>query len=137
MLVNHLLLFTLIFPQTNPILGTWLTEDKEAKVNIYYQNKRYYGKIVWLKHSTNDAGRPLTDLENPDKRKREQPLLNLIILHDFEYDEKEDEYISGKVYDTRNGKTYTGKLWMENNNTLKMRGYWGIFYATETWKRVE
>ena len=49
----------------------------------------------------------------------------------------DDEYVSGKVYDSRDGKTYDGKLWLSENNSLKMRGYVGVFFKTETWTRIK
>jgi uncharacterized protein (DUF2147 family) len=49
---------------------------------------------------------------------------------------KGEEFINGSIYDSRDGKTYTGKIWIENN-TLRLRGYWGMFYATESWERVK
>ena len=36
--------------------------------------------------------------------------------------------------DKVNGKTYKCTIWLEGNN-LKVRGYLGIFYETQTWKR--
>jgi uncharacterized protein (DUF2147 family) len=33
-----------------------------------------------------------------------------------------------------NGKTYKCAIWLEGN-TLKVRGYVGVFYETHTWTR--
>ena len=41
---------------------------------------------------------------------------------------------SGSIKDPRDNKTYRGKAWMAGNN-LKMRGYSGILWRTNTWKR--
>ncbi len=40
----------------------------------------------------------------------------------------------GSIKDPRDNKTYRGKAWMAGNN-LKMRGYSGVFWKTNTWKR--
>jgi len=43
-----------------------------------------------------------------------------------------------KVLDPGSGNIYQGKIWLENDSTLKLRGYAGlfdIFYRTESWKR--
>ena len=42
-----------------------------------------YGKITWLKKPNDARGKPFTDTENPDKSKRNQPLIGLIILKNF------------------------------------------------------
>jgi uncharacterized protein (DUF2147 family) len=46
-----------------------------------------------------------------------------------------DEYSEGNILDPENGKIYRCKLWLENGD-LKVRGYWGPFFRTQTWKRV-
>lgn len=39
--------------KTNDIIGVWLTAGKEpAKVEIFESGNKYYGKIIWLKYST-------------------------------------------------------------------------------------
>ena len=40
----------------------------------------------------------------------------------------------GKIYNPMNGKTYKCTIWLEGN-TLKVRGYVGVFYETHTWTR--
>jgi uncharacterized protein (DUF2147 family) len=130
------LLSIAIFAQADNVIGTWLTEDKEAHVEISKTNNVYYGKIVWLKDPNNPkTGKPWLDEKNKDVNKRKLPLLGSKMLWGFTYDD--GEYVNGKVYDSRNGATYSGKLWLEDKNTLNMRGYWGIFYSTETWTRVK
>jgi predicted small secreted protein len=44
---------TTVFAQADSITGTWLTEDKEAHVEISESNNVYYGKIVWLREPNN------------------------------------------------------------------------------------
>ena len=74
------------------------------------------------------------DIENDEDDKKLLPLLGSKMLWGFEF--KKDEYIDGKVYDARDGATYKGKMWFEDKNTLKLKGYWGIFWKTSTWSRV-
>lgn len=127
---------TSVFSQTDAIVGKWLTQNKEAKIEIYKSNDTYYGKIIWLKDPNDPkTGRPMIDSKNKDKSKRSLPILGSKILRGFKY--AKGEYVNGSVYDGRSGKIYTGKLWLENNNKLKMRGYLGVFYKTEIWKRIE
>jgi len=46
-----------------------------------------------------------------------------------------DEFSDGTVLDPKNGKVYRCKIWKEESD-LKLRGYLGPFYRTQTWKRV-
>lgn len=49
-----------------------------------------------------------------------------------------NSWSSGKILDPENGEVYTSKLWLDDANTLQVRGYAGpfdLFYRTQTWKR--
>ncbi len=117
------------------IIGKWLSYDNEGVTEIYEQKGKYFGKIQWLKKPTDNKGIPFTDTENPDKKFKLQPLLGLVILKDFVY--KNNEWKSGTIYDPTNGKTYTCTMWLTDNNTLKVRGYWGLIYQTQIWTRTK
>jgi uncharacterized protein (DUF2147 family) len=133
-MLGFLLLVSLSTTAQTEILGTWLTQDKEAKVEFYKSNGKYYGKIIWLKNPTDEFGKPFTDVENPDKALQLRQLMNLVILSDFEYDD--NEWIDGTLYDPNKGSTYNSKIWLEDNKTLKVRGYIGFLYETETWTKL-
>jgi uncharacterized protein (DUF2147 family) len=125
-----------IFAQADKILGTWLSADKKAHVEMYKANNVYYGKVVWLSQPNDPVtGKPQLDTKNPDVSKRSQPVLGSILFNKFTYDD--GEYTDGKIYDVRDGKTYTGKLWLNDDGTLSMRGYIGFLYSTETWTRLK
>ena len=47
----------------------------------------------------------------------------------------DDEWGDGEILDPNNGKIYDCKIWLEGNDILKVRGYVGFFYRTQTWKR--
>lgn len=119
----------------NQIVGKWLSEDKEGITEIYEQRGEYDGKINWLKAPDDESGRPFTDTENPNSSKRDQPLMGLVILTNFHF--SENEWKGGKIYDPQNGKLYTCTMWLTDPNTLKVRGYWGLFYQTQTWTRTK
>jgi uncharacterized protein (DUF2147 family) len=86
------------------ILWIWLTAGKEpAKIQIYKSGEKYYGKIVWLRNSTNND-KQRVDNNNPDKSKQNQPIIGLIILKDFKFDT--DEWEDGTIHDPETGKIY-------------------------------
>ena len=121
------------------IVGTWLTGSKNGRVQIYKQGSQYFGKIVWLKEPNDPKiNQPKTDSNNPDSQKKAQPLLGLVNLRNFSY-AGENVWDQGKVYDPENGKEYSCKLTLRNNNTLDVRGYVGISLLgrTDTWQRVK
>ncbi|MCU0352164.1 MAG: DUF2147 domain-containing protein [Cytophagales bacterium] len=128
-----------IFAQNNTdaILGTWLTGDEKGHVQIYKQNGKYFGKIVWIKEPLKD-GKPILDTKNPDPKKRSQPVMGLVFLRNFAY-EGDDVWEGGKIYDPESGKDYSCKMTLRNENTLDVRGFIGfsLLGRTDTWKRVK
>jgi uncharacterized protein (DUF2147 family) len=125
---------------SNPdaVLGTWLTGSKKGHVQIYKENGKYYGKIVWLQEPLDPkTNKPKTDLNNPDSKKKTQPLVGLVNLRGFEFDGTTWE--EGKIYDPENGKEYSCKIALKGTNTLDVRGYVGfsLMGRTDTWQRVK
>ena len=105
------------------------------------QSGTYAGKIVWLKEPNDkDTGKPKLDKENPDESKRSTPVLGMVIMQGFKKSpDNKDEYIDGKIYDPKNGKTYCGKVTFKGKS-LDMRGYLcslTFLGRTETWTLVE
>jgi len=123
--------------KSDDIVGTWLTPGKEpAKILIYKSGEKYFGKIVWLKYPE-ENGKPRLDNNNPDKARRNNQIIGLVILKGFQFDGV-DEWEDGKIYDPENGKTYSCYLSLKDKTTLKVRGYVGIswFGRTETWTKT-
>lgn len=120
------------------VLGTWVTGTGKGRVDIYKQGGKYFGKIVWLKEPNNEQGTPKVDKNNPDASQRNQPILGLVNLRDFEY-AGDNVWEDGQVYDPEKGKDYSCKMTLIDPNTLEVRGYIGISLIgrTDTWKRVK
>lgn len=140
-----LLLFTVFlgirsfsFAQTDALENTfWYNQEKNAKIKIYKATDgKYYGKIVWLKMPNRD-GKPKVDINNPDKTKRNDPVMGLLILKNFKKD-GEHGYDDGTIYDPKNGKTYSCKMTLKND-VLDLRGYVGISLLgrTTTWTKAD
>lgn len=120
----------------NRITGQWYTEENKSVIEIFKKDGKYFGKIVWLKQEYYENGKPPLDENNPLKPLRERPLIGLVMMFNFEYT-GDDVWENGKVYDPESGNTYSGKLTLENQNTLKARGFIGfsLIGRTTTWKR--
>lgn len=127
-------LFLSLSTQAQSIEGKWLVEKKEAYVVIYKRDGLYYGKVYKIGGQLTSDGKPLLDIKNPNKAKRNRAIQGLEFLTGFT--PKGNEFVNGKIYDSRSGKTYDGKMWLENG-TLKLRGYLGVFYETRTWTRIK
>jgi len=119
------------------VLGVWLVGRKNAKIEIFKQGNRYFGRIVWLlKPIDPETALPKTDKANPDARLRNRPLIGLNLLNNLKWDAKEKEWTDGYVYDPNSGHIYNCTAWLNERQHLVVRGYWGFLYKTEEWERV-
>lgn len=122
--------------QADKILGTWLNEEKDGKIEIYKTGEKYFGKIVWGKELYEPDGKTSrTDRKNPDPKLRSRKLEGLVILTNFRYDD--DEWEGGKIYDPKSGKTYSCVMRFKGS-ILVIKGYVGVTWLgrTTVWTRV-
>ena len=122
----------IILSDSDKIIGTYWSPDKDGKISIYKRNGKYYGKSV----ASNTP--ELKDINNPNPSLRDKIVLGQEVFFDFTYDEDDDEYEDGKIYNPLDGKTYNAKMWLDDTD-LKLRGYVGIslFGMTKTLERVK
>ncbi len=109
------------------ILGKWYNEAGDAQVEIYESNGKINGKIVWLK-----KGPDTKDSHNPDAKLQSRKLMGVNILSGLT--KKKDKWEGGRIYNPKNGKDYKCSIWLEGDK-LKVRGYIGFLYETQTWRR--
>jgi len=133
-LVVGLLLMS-VWSGAQPIVGKWVTvddgtnEDKSV-VEIFESKGRYYGKIVKL-FSPDDPD-PVCDKCPADDNRYLKKIIGMEIIQNMEKDG--EEYTDGTILDPEDGKIYRCKLWIEGAQ-LMVRGYWGPFYRTQTWRK--
>lgn len=138
-----LVLFTLLFLSFGFLakaqdkgVGIWYNDVKDAKIEIYKAvNGKYYGKIIWLKEP-NRNGSPKLDINNSSSKLKTRPVLGLLILNGFNWDD--GVYEDGTIYDPKNGKTYSCKITPDGTDKLNIRGYIGISLLgrTTVWTRT-
>jgi uncharacterized protein (DUF2147 family) len=114
------------------ITGTWISHLEKGHVEITRDGDKYSGKIVWLKVPLYPDGTPKIDKNNPDKTKRNQPLVGLVVLKDLVF--VKDHWENGSIYDPESGKTYSCRI-IKKDNKLDLRGYIGVSQIgrTQTW----
>ena len=120
------------------ILGVWFNEEKDAKIEVYKDNGKYFGKVIWLKNPLDDKGKPKTDIENPDPKLKSRPRLGLVVLTGLEH-KSAAKYEKGKIYDPKSGKSYSANAELTKPNLLKLRGFIGVSVIgrTSEWTRTE
>ena len=130
---------TSVFASGHPddIIGIWKAGGGKGHIQIFKQNGKYYGKIIWLRAPKETNGEIKLDRKNPDPALRTKPIIGLVLLRDFIY--KGGEWTEGYVYNTADGKEYKSYMTLKDPNTLAVRGYMGFSWIgkTDTWVRVK
>ncbi len=116
-----------LLAQADKILGVWYSESKDAKIEVYKNGDKYNGKIIWLKNNKNEDGTsPKLDLNNENTSKRKRPIVGSDIMIGLEWDEDDNEWDDGEIYDPKSGDTYSLYAKLENENKLFLKGYIGF-----------
>ncbi|HXW19096.1 MAG TPA: DUF2147 domain-containing protein [Roseiarcus sp.] len=116
------------------LAGTWKTEHGDAKIRIAPCGPNLCGTIVWLAAPNDPAGRPVTDVNNPDPEKRDRPVIGLTILTGLT---KSGERWRGRIYNSDDGKDYDLEVALLDERRAAVRGcvLGGLFCGGETWTR--
>lgn len=129
---------------SDDIVGVWLNQKQDAKIEVVKCGDNYCGKIVWLKIPTyppdSKEGTPGTakvDTKNPYATRRKTPIMGMQIMEGFQF-AGDNLWNNGKIYDPDNGKTYSAKATLVSHDRLDLRGFVGIslFGRTEKWTRA-
>jgi len=115
-------------------VGKWKTVDEKtgkvvSDVEIYQQGGKLFGKITGLAEPNDAQGKPKVCVKCTGSDK-DKPIVGLVIIKDLTA--SGDRYKNGTIMDPEDGKVYKAELWTEAAK-LKVRGYLGPFYKTQTW----
>jgi uncharacterized protein (DUF2147 family) len=119
------------------ILGEWLNEEKDTRIEIYKNGSEYLGRLMWAENFLEADGKTLRkDINNTDKNLRTRSLQHIDLLHHFTF--VDDIWDNGKMYDPKSGKTYNCLIKLRNE-TLEIRSYVGIplFGRSTYWTRTQ
>ena len=123
--------------QSGTILGQWKTIDDDtgqakSVVEIYQRGDKVYGKIIELYRQPEDNPAPICSVCKGDKK--DQPIKGMTIIENMTLEE--ETWQGGTILDPKSGKLYKGEIWPEGGQ-LRVRGYIGLFFRTQTWEPVE
>lgn len=140
---NFLLIF-LLFPfcsfkhaavnNADAIIGKWMSEENNLEVEVFKSGSEYKAKVIWF-DDTDDKTRPMAeryDLKNSDKALQSRKIIGLEVMYGLNYNEDDDEWQDGHIYDSSTGKEWNAKMWLNKAGVLKVRGYWHISLLGQT-----
>lgn len=128
---------TAAWAQMTPV-GTWRsiddsTGEAKAEIRISETGQGLSGKI---EKTLRPGARTVCD-ECTDDRKG-QPIVGLEIIRGGAREEGQDVWSGGKILDPENGKEYRASLTpTDGGKKLQVRGFFGPFWRTQTWQRVQ
>ena len=124
-------------PAAESPVGKWKTVDEKtgktrSEVEVFEQGGRVFGRITSVPEPLDKDGKPKIcgKCAGADKDK---PIIGLVIIKDLRFDG--ERYKGGTITDPEDGKVYKAEVWVENG-ALKVRGYVGIFFRTQTWPKA-
>ena len=112
--------------QAAGVEGVWRTE-RGWQVQIYKCGTGLCGKVV--------GGTTMKDVHNPNPSLRKRSVVGIDIMRGMRKDGKR---YKGKLYNPRDGKTYTGTIEPLSANKLKLSGcvLGGLICKSQTWTRI-
>ncbi len=141
MRLNFLVLLTLVvnISLAQGVLGRWKTIDDNTGetrsiVEISENGGKVFGKVIKLFPKPTEDPDPVCDKCEPTDPRFNKKVIGMEIIRGMRVNGS--EYTGGDILDPENGKLYRSKIWLEGKD-LKVRGYWGPFYRTQTWHRAD
>jgi len=118
-------------------LGIWKNIDdsdgvEKSHIEIYEEDGIVYGKVVKLLPAAT-----ITVCKKCKGDNKNAPLLNMVILKGLK--KNGEKWSDGLILDPAKGKEYKCFIALEDEKTLKVRGYIGnpLFGRTQYWYRVK
>jgi lathosterol oxidase len=138
--ISILLITTSLQINAQSIEGKWTTYNEEtgsilSVIEIVKTTNSIEGKVSEIFLEPFQGDDPICSKCSGERK--DKKVINMNFLWGFK--KEGNEWTGGNILDPQNGEVYSSKLWLENNNTMKVRGYGGmmdLFYRTQTWKRI-
>lgn len=134
--------FVIITGYSQSIEGKWETYDgkgnRTGDIEIYLQNDSLFGRIT--RAFLNGVEVPEITCDGCIDGRDGQKVVGMIVLNGLKYNPKKNEYYGEKAcFAPQKNMLANGKVWLDKNNKdiLYLRGYLGLFYETQTWKRIK
>lgn len=125
-------------PAANRLIGVWEYEEKNLRIEMFEDNGRFSGRMIWFLCSTDSIMHSSRDTENPDPQLTNRPLMGLKLVEKLTY-QGDNLWDKGKIYDPNSGYTWDARIQLTEPNTAVVRGYWKYkwFGKSMVFKRVE
>ncbi len=103
------------------------------EIEIYPVGNGFAGKIVSLNNFEKGQTK---DVNNPDKKEREKPLLGKVIIEGLTYDTASGQWSGGSMYAPEKGMTVNLKVISVSNSGAVAEGSKLLFSKTINWEKI-
>ncbi len=115
------------------VQGRWLTDDGKGVVRIASCGSQLCGWIVQVLDKRPNV--PKTDVNNPDPRLRNRPIVGLPTLLGFS--RSGSVWSNGRAYDPKSGRSYRASLELNRDGSLKVTGCVLFICQSRRWTHVD
>jgi lathosterol oxidase len=121
------------------VSGKWMTYNEQtgsplSVIEIKETGTSIEGRVVQILLEPYQGEDPICTKCTGDKKNKK--VIGMDFMWAFKRDG--DSWSSGSILDPESGEVYSGKLWLDDDSTLQVRGYGGplgLFHRTQVWKR--
>jgi uncharacterized protein (DUF2147 family) len=121
------------------VIGKWKSIDdntgkERSIVEIFEKGGKVFGKIMKIFPEKGEDPDPICEECEEEDDRYKKKIIGMEIIRNMK--KHGNELSEGTIMDPDNGKIYRCKIWVEGNE-LKVRGYLGPFYRTQTWRAAK
>ena len=131
-MISALLMLAASSSSIPDVKGYWITADRTAVVRVTTCGTEVCGTITRILKRGPKV--PRTDLNNPQPSLRSRPLIGLQVLSGFAL--RGSNWVGGRAYDPKTGKSYKAKLRPNADETLTVTGCVLFVCRSQTWQRT-
>ena len=116
------------------IIARWMSAENNLEVEVFKTGDEYRARVVWFDDS-DDKSEPMNarcDKKNPNETLRSRKIIGMEVMSGLKYNEDDDEWQHGRIYDSSSGKNWSAKAWLTKDGRLKVRGFWHFEFLGQT-----
>lgn len=102
--------------KSDAIIGKWESPDKDRRIEVYKENQKYFGKIIW---------------QQSDKFRAN---VGDIVIREIEY---QNPHWVGKIWVPEIKSDFTANIYLPSQNELKIEATNGLIKKVKVWNRIK
>ncbi len=108
------------------------TGEPRSEVRIIVDDGRLRGTVERIHPLEGESTDPVSN--RCDGLRRGARVVGMVIL--WGHVARGSRWVDGRILDPENGKEYASSVWLDGADRVRVRGRWGPFFRTQTWRRV-